>query len=301
MRLKVYTTFKSTSGLIALSHSRSSTSVAFSMAASTEGEMMDLAALVELGKRKIEDPGGGGEEGRGAKSRRSVAEAADAAEDTLHQVEGALKAKDVAAALSLLLKGFCMHSQLLRDLASVVWVSVILPTLSPIIVACRAAGKLYAEAAGLPTVKDKLGPPHLHMARAGFKCLVEAETSIKIGGEAMDCVKSFYQRFVLSARMQELGLSLRHFRCKKCYNEDMTRLQFAVVDGVSLQFDSGGEPVTYSKLMIENAVVVLLRGMGGALKQGTAPQGHLETLAQKMLDRHKLGGKGRGKDKKEKA
>eukprot|EP00959_Pyramimonas_sp_CCMP1952_P470186 9496234-Pyramimonas_sp.AAC.1 len=147
-----------------------------------------------------------------------------------------------------------MHSQLLRDVAAVVWVSVILPSISPIIVASRAAGKLYAEAAGLPSVKDKLGPPHLHIARAGFKCLVEAESSTKIGGEALEVVQLFYSKFVQKGQMQELGLSIRNYRCKKCYNEDMTRLQFAIVDGVNLQSDSG-EPTTYSKLMIENATV----------------------------------------------
>eukprot|EP00959_Pyramimonas_sp_CCMP1952_P129734 2713070-Pyramimonas_sp.AAC.1 len=93
--------------------------------------------------------------------------------------------------------------------------------------------------------------------------------------------------------MQELGLSICHYRCKECHNEDMTRLQFAIVDGVSLSSDSG-EPTTHSKLIIENATVVLLRGMGGTLKKGTAPQGHLENLAQKMLDKHKLGGRRQG-------
>eukprot|EP00959_Pyramimonas_sp_CCMP1952_P076713 1603075-Pyramimonas_sp.AAC.1 len=107
--------------------------------------------MIEIGKRK-EAPGVE-ERARGTKGRR-VAYAACEAEDALNQVEGALRGKDVAAALSLLLKGFCMHSHVLRDLAALVWASVILPTTSPIFVASRAAGNLCAEAARPPSVKD---------------------------------------------------------------------------------------------------------------------------------------------------
>ena len=92
---------------------------------------------------------------------------------------------------------------------------------------------------------------------------------------------------------------VRHFRLKKCFNDQYTRVQFAVSDQITLrgkakESDVEDSDLTFSKLELEQGAIQALEAMGGKLKLGTAPQGHLETLAQKLLDKSK---KGKGKAK----
>ncbi|CAK0812180.1 unnamed protein product, partial [Prorocentrum cordatum] len=228
---------------------------------------------------------------------QAPAGSARSAEDAHGAVEGALRARDMQQAISILLKMACMHAQLLRDLAASEWVCLVIPTLSFLVVAGRGAGKMYAEAAAIAAAKPHLGPPHLYIARGVFKSMVESEKLQKSGTQAYQTLVLFYEKFVSISSAAELGLVIRHFRLKKCYNEEYTRLQFAIGGDVTVQLADAqeGSPERHlSKLEVEQSIIKLAQLEDAKLKLGTAPQGHLETMAQRILDKTKQKGKGKG-------
>lgn len=261
-----------------------------------DAESMDLELLIKKHKRKAGD----GEDLGGApsgKKKANLGDAADEAEDGLQQVEGALRARDMQQAISILLKMACMHAQLLRDLAASEWVCLVVPTLSFLVVAGRGAGKMYAEAAAIAAAKPHLGPPHLYIARGVFKSMVDSEKLQKLGTQAYQTLVLFYEKFVSISSAAELGLVIRHFRLKKCYNEEYTRLQFAIGGDITVQLADaqGGPPERHlSKLEVEQSIIKLAQLEDAKLKLGTAPQGHLETMAQRILDKTKQKSKGKG-------
>jgi hypothetical protein len=250
---------------------------------------MNLDELLRGHKEKAQSPPDG--EGQ-AKKKGRVGTMADDADDELAKVEGALKAKDLQQAVSILLKMACMHAQMLRDLAASEWISVVAPVECPPIVASRAAGKKHAEVTAIQELKTKVGPPHLYIAQAAFKSLSE-DDKVRTLLEPHQVLKAFYEQFISKAATDELGLVIRHFRVRKCYNEKFVRLQFSIAEG--FQIGMGENQPAVTKLSLEQATIKALVHLDGRLKLGTAPVGHLELMAQKLLDRSKpKGGKSRG-------
>ena len=258
---------------------------------------MDLSVLLKRHKPEADiETAAGGAASTAKKFKGNVGEDADAAEDGLMAVEQALRQKDLQFAVNILLKMACQHAQLLRDMAASEWVSMILPTGALVVAAGREAGKMYAQCAQISTAKPHLGPPHLYIVRAAYKCLCEAEAVKTTAADSHVILSRLYEQFMSnkSVSMTVFGLLFRHFRLKKCYNDQYTRVQFSIADQVTLK-NNLNEDITYSKLELEQATIHAMEAMGGKLKLGTAPQGHLENMAQKLLDRNKTGGRGKGK------
>ncbi|CAK0883475.1 unnamed protein product, partial [Prorocentrum cordatum] len=239
---------------------------------------MDLDELLKKHKRPEPEGQGNGADAPPRK-KQQVGELAGAAEDGLQEVEGALRARDMQTAISILLKMACMRAQVLRDLAASEWVCLIIPTACFMVAAGRHAGKQYAEAASIAAAKPMLGPPHLYIAH-GILAL-------------------FFEKFVLISAAAELGLVIRHFRLKICYNDDYTRLQFSFAGEVTVPLSgvAQGMPTenTISKLELEQAMVKMAQPEDAKLKLGTAPMGHLEAMAQRLIDKSKTAGRGKGK------
>ncbi|CAK0885521.1 unnamed protein product [Prorocentrum cordatum] len=243
------------------------------------GFNMDLGTLL---KRHQPEGAAAGGEGR----------AAEDADDCLAAVEGALKARDIQSVLNILLKMACQHAQLLRDMAASEWISVATPTETDIVKVGKDTGRQYAQVAAIQAATTDLGPPHLYIARGAFRSLSESAEIQQKEAASHQLVHTFYTKYVSGANAMELGLMIRHFRLRKCNNEEYTRIQFAISDGLAIPKVGTGKGVSMSKLEIEQAVVNFLVAVGGRMKLGAAPQGHLEQLAQKLLDKGKKTDKG---------
>ncbi|CAK0819640.1 unnamed protein product, partial [Prorocentrum cordatum] len=105
--------------------------------------------------------------------------------------------------------------------------------------------------------------------------------------QAHTLMDAFYKKFVSGASVSEMGLMVRHFRLKKCYNDEYTRVQFSIADQMCIPQTESSVEICHSKLEIEQATLQLMETMGGKAKFGAAPQGHLESLAQKLIDKTK--------------
>ena len=131
-----------------------------------------------------------------------------------------------------------MHAQMLRDLVASEWLSIVLPTSCPVVAAAKHAGKQYAEAAAIVESRGSLGPPHLHIGRAAFKSIVDSQECQQVQpSEMYTTVKLFYTRFMSVGKITELGLQLKHFRVKRCYNEEFSRIQFSLADAITVVLD----------------------------------------------------------------
>ena len=142
----------------------------------------------------------------------------------------------------------------------------------------------------------------MYIAHAVFKSMAGSEKMKTEASEAFEIMQRFFGKFVLNSSPSELGLVVRHFRLKKCYNEEYTRLQYAIAGDVAVPVPGVVEEMTertLSRLEVEQSIIKLCGVEGAKLKLGTAPQGHLESMAQKLLDKTKSGGStGKGSKKK---
>eukprot|EP00959_Pyramimonas_sp_CCMP1952_P447552 9371293-Pyramimonas_sp.AAC.1 len=111
-------------------------------------------------------------------------------------------------------------------------------------------------------------------------------------------IEQFSEKFASVASVQELALMIKHFRLEKCHSDECVRIQFSIADSLyTLAVDSRPE-IFYSRLEIESATIIMLKDLGGKAKWGAAPQGHLGMMAQKLLDKTKTKGGGKGRRKK---
>ncbi|CAK0819296.1 unnamed protein product [Prorocentrum cordatum] len=140
------------------------------------------------------------------------------------------------------------------------WISIVSPVECSPVVAAKQAGKQYAEVTAIQELKAKVGPPHLYTARAVFKSLKEDEHVTTLL-EPSQVLSAFYDKFFSVVSQEELGLVIRHFRVRKCYNENFCRIQFSIADGFHIPL-GGGQPGV-SKLLMEQALVKALVHLGG--------------------------------------
>ncbi|CAK0898022.1 unnamed protein product, partial [Prorocentrum cordatum] len=94
---------------------------------------------------------------------------------------------------------------------------------------------------------------------------------------------AFYTKFLSVASLEDQPLAIRHFRVRRCCNEKFMMPQFSSAEGFQIE----GSDLT--KLLLEQAAIGISTQLGGRLKLGSAPVGHLEQMAQKLLDRTKKG------------
>ncbi|CAK0846808.1 unnamed protein product [Prorocentrum cordatum] len=236
---------------------------------------LDLGALLQGHKAKAGGPADGGPPDK----KGRIASMADDADEDLAKVEGALKAKDVQQALNILLNMACQHAQQLRDMAASEWISVVSPVESSPVVPAKQAGKQYAEVTAIQELKANVGHPHLYIARAAFKSLKEDE-QVKTLLEPSQVLSAFYDKCFSVASQEELGLVIRHFRVRKCYNEKFCRIQFSIADGFQVPLGEGQPGV--SKLLLERALVKALVHLGGRLYSG--PKGLVRGAVARSAD-----------------
>ncbi|CAK0807401.1 unnamed protein product, partial [Prorocentrum cordatum] len=201
---------------------------------------MDPDELLEGHKGKAQAP----PEGEPVGKKNRLGEMADAADDELAKVEGALKAKDIQQAVNIRLKMACAHAQQLK-----------------------AAGKECAEVTAIQELKSKVGPPHLYIARAAFKSLKEDE-KVRQLLEPSQVLTALHDQFLCKASMEDMGLVIRHFRVRKCYNEKFCRIQFSISGGFQVPLE--GQSVA-TKLLLEQSMIKALTHLGGKLKLGSTP------------------------------
>ncbi|CAK0846654.1 unnamed protein product, partial [Prorocentrum cordatum] len=109
------------------------------------------------------------------KKKQKLAEMAEAADEALLWAVGALKQKDMQQGLMVIKAG-------------------------------RAAGKQCSQAAQIEALKPQLGPPHLHIARAAYKCLAESTALQTNKPQAHLIADAFYRKFASVASVKELAL-----------------------------------------------------------------------------------------------
>ncbi|CAK0830215.1 unnamed protein product [Prorocentrum cordatum] len=149
------------------------------------------------------------------------------------------------------------------------------------------------------TQRQHLGSPHLYIARAVFKSMFDSEKLKQKENQTYQAMVLFFGKLLLCSSAAELGLVIRHSACKKCYTDDYTRMQFMIAGDISVPTASGASDTatvrTLSNTEMEQVIIKAVQTEGGKFKFGTAPQGHLESLAQRLSVKTE---RGRGKGKR---
>ncbi|CAK0859549.1 unnamed protein product [Prorocentrum cordatum] len=223
---------------------------------------VDLESPLARANGRKEGAAASGEEAPNKKKK--LGQMAGDADEDLAKVEGALRGKDIASALSRVparadTKG---PDSVRVDVA-------------------RALGRL------LHRERREDGGQVLRRGgsssgRAAFKAMVDNEEAKGLA-EPYEAATAFYTKCLSVASLEDQALVIHHFRVRRCYREKFMRLQFSIAEGFQIK----GSELT--KLLLEQAVIRIPTHFRGRLKLGSAPVGHIEQMAPKLLDRTKRG------------
>jgi hypothetical protein len=193
--------------------------------------------------------------------------------------------KDLVIALGEL---SVINSAELREMCGMSYVTFLVDSNLPLVKASLEAGVQYnesvkalkaaKEAGGAGAGLEELASPHIAVALAGIKAIIE---DIMIPIQLRSEVKAWWDKNILEKAEEEVSLELRSWRCKKPQKQsngsskkpnpkDYARLTFSVKD------EQG-----------ELALVNAIKAMSGVRKVGTAPKGTFEREARRLLDKIK--------------
>ncbi|CAK0905558.1 unnamed protein product [Prorocentrum cordatum] len=173
----------------------------------------------------------------------------------------------------------------LRDIAGLVFVTLLLPIEGAVAKATKAAGATCHETAqALKKSNDErgleeLGPPRAHI----FMAMVMGINQEACEQTSKETIYQFWMAHIKDKGAQEVQESAMHCKCRPTKPKEnkpgMVKLSFAL---------------NSKHAAVQDALVVELRRRGGAVKRGPAPRGPLERAAQQLLDEYEGTKKGKG-------
>ncbi|CAK0836625.1 unnamed protein product, partial [Prorocentrum cordatum] len=215
--------------------------------------------------------GGAVAEPAGGRKKQNIGDLADETEGAAARAEGALGARDMQAALMVLL-------QMARQRAAVMGLGGARGARRDRAGAFGAEGQIRAEVAHLATARPGLDPLRLRIALAACRCrsgcLSGSNWARTDRPAARLAVDALYKNLISGASASKLGMMTWRFRFEKCRGGECARAQFPVAD----------QPGANA---LSKANKHLMESMSCKLKIGAGPQRLLEAPAQKLIDNAK--------------
>jgi hypothetical protein len=200
------------------------------------------------------------------------------------EIKQALDMNDVSQILNLLLKLCLMNAQLLRDITGCIWQVWILDSDLQTIQDTQVTGQKYGKEVRNNKEKDetpnKLAPPHIQKWLTFVESLAE-EAPVK--NSDLKAPLDEYIDHIFGMDEKQVEKSVPFFMTKECYKSSKAknkthRIAFFInLDDRKKNF--GGKPL--DELLQEALTLVEAEE-----RQGAAPPGPLERVAQQMLNKH---------------